>query len=72
MIYIILYLMKASSVMNLLPVMYGMNNIKFYLPINSYVCMEHLCVGGKDVLHGIVGPCWKYATNCEWKISDDI
>jgi len=42
--------------MNLLSVMYGMNNIKFYLPINLYVCMEHLCFGGTDVLHGIIGP----------------
>jgi len=59
-IYIILeatYLLNESqrSVVNLLSVMYGMNNIKSYLPINLYVCMEHLCFGGTDVRHSIVG-----------------
>jgi len=52
------YLLNESqhSVVNLLSVMYGMNNIKFCLPTNSYVCMEHLYFGGTDVRHGIVGP----------------
>jgi hypothetical protein len=47
---------SQPNIVNLLSVMYGMNDIKFYLPINLYVYMEHLCFSGIDVHHSIVGP----------------
>jgi hypothetical protein len=54
----VIYVLDDSqhNIVNLFSVMYGMNNIKFYLPINLYVYIELLRFSGTDVHHSIVGP----------------